>query len=513
MMRTREVVGVCLLTGLSFTLGATLAGRRTPRWASQLPVVATVNGENLTHADLQIALSVYRRSAIEDLVAQRLLQQEALNKGISVEPEANPTPEPGVFADEAQAIARQAISRRLRRKLSLAKFSEDEKKQAFADLSPELRQYTLQVIVLKNQNEYPFLQRELSAGATFDSLIPKYTTVPGSAEEAMLSNIPRSTVAQLLGPFVADSLLLLQPGQVSSPTPSPLGPAVVKLLNVKQTYPELQERFEDVLVESEALALDYRLGSQAFVTSPYVPELTRRSKLKIKGEKPLDLKSLKPIASTAPHPLPRSPVEPLRNLEGPLLDTPPSPTPAPVRPATPISSKPQAQPTPLGIIKANIERSSHRLLAGRMDGLRVLRLDTNDNHHADPDEPVLVKISPDGWKCVENLDHSLNRFSLEHDYGYWSDRARIGWKGLWVEERAPNGLLEADEVTIKRIHKSQEMGNIYEIGAEVYRDEEGRLFHREQRAHYSRNTEVDRQDLRRLQDYRDSNANWTVSQE
>lgn len=515
MIRPKALGGLCLLAGLSFALGARVAGRRAPSVNAEISVVATVNDEKLTPADLQIALSAYRRSAIEDMVAQKLLLQQAKRAGIPVPPEVDPTPQPGIFPDEAVAMARQARSESMRRKLSLAGFSQAQKQQAFADLGPELRRYTLQVIILKHAEEYPILQREIEGGASFESLLPKYTMNPSA--DGLLQEVPRSTVSQLLGPYVADSLLLLKEGQISPPNPSPLGPAVVKLVKLKDTYTELEVFLDDVLVQSEALALDHRLGTGAYVTSAYVPELAERSKLKLTGDKPLDLKSLKPIAATPPHPLPRAKVIPLRRLAGPLLKSPTAPKAASLKPLQPIPLRPQPQPTALGILKATIEKSSHRLLQAQLDKKTVLRLDINDNHHADAFEPVLVTIGPQGWKAVDQLDHSLNRFSMENDYGYWSDRAIYAWQGILngklMVTRALNGRIEPDEVRLKKLQKVDEGGHVFLIGAEIQRDDQGRLFHLEQTAYYSRNTEVDKQDLRRLQDYRDSDANWAVAQE
>ena len=526
-MTTRTaLLGMCLTSLFSFVTGLAVSRiRERRRQETVLPVVATVNSEDIRQADLQLALSLYRRRAIEDLVAEKLLLQAAKQKGIEVQPETDPTPEPGIFPDEAVAMARRQRSQKLRRALCLAAFSPAAKRKAFRDLGPELRRYSLWVISLHDQDERAILEREIESGSPLGTIVPKYSVPPGLPKNGHLVDVSRSTVSQLLGPYVGDSLLRMKVGELSPLTPSPFGPVAVKLVQVKQSYEELEPVLDDVLVESEALALDYELGSQAYVTSAYVSDLSR--KRKSTGEKPLDPEGLKPIAAQGPSGLPQPKQKPVRKLVGIALPNPPSATPTPAATARRIARPlplpplkplhPTVSATPLGIIKATMERVSHRLLPGSLGQRRVLRLDLNDNHNADPFEPVLVRVTPHGWKPVAGLDHSLSRLVVQNDFGYWKDRAVYAWKGwLWDGQmlltRPLNGLIEADEVTLHKLQPLDPERHRFEIGAEIQRDEAGRLFHQEQRARYSPNIEVDNQDLRRLKDYLDSDANWAVSQ-
>lgn len=483
------------LLGLVFGLGMRVGGHRSDPSARDLPVVATVNGVDLSQSDLKLALVRYRRQALEDLVADTLLLQAARERGLTLPPEVDPTPGGELLADEALALARQSRAQKVRRELALAGFSEVARHEAFEAMGLELRRYWLVVIGLKHEDDYPILQRELEGGASFDSLVPKYTIQLGLPENGHLDEVARSTVSQRLGPYVAESLLQLKQGQVSEPLPSPLGPVVIKVVRIKQGYAELKNELDEALVESEALALDFQLGSQSLVTSAYVPELKKKSTLL--AEKPLEVDKLKPIAALGPNPPFRPQGSPVRQLQGqPLKD-----------PAPPITLKPSKKTfigqvkteTSPGVIKATLEKVSHRVLPARLDQQPVLRLDTNDNHHADDFEPVLVKVTPAGWKKVAEISESLDRYRLEHDYGYWTDPR-------------PNSAIEAAKVKLLGLQADKSQPHLFEVGVEIRRDDAGRLFQTLHLARYSLRSVVDKQDLLRLNDYRDTGANWSVSE-
>lgn len=461
-----------------------------------LPVVATVNSVELTQADLKVAMVAYRRQAIEDLVAQTLLLQAAQEQALPLPPEATPTPQPGLLPDEALALTRQSRSQEIRRRLALAKFSSADRHKAFEAMGSELHRYWLSLIVLKTEEDAPFLRRELSNGNSFESQVAKFTVPVGLPKDGHLDEVSRSQVSQRFGPYVAESLLLLKDGQVSPTLPSPLGPVVLKVLRSKQKYTELQDVLDEALVNAESLAIDYQLGVEAYVTSPYVPEMAR-PKPKANASKPLDVEGLKPLAAKPANPPSQPQGRPITSLRGELLKNPPPPI--DLKPATkPLKIKVKSEPTNPGIIKATLEKTSHRVLQAHFQKGLVLRLDLNDNHHADDSEPVLVQLTPEGWKPVPELTDSVDRFRLEHDYGYWT---RPG----------PNRTIGADEVKLLGLQPDKSTPNRFEVGVEIFRDDSGRLFQLGQLARYSRHSQVDKQDLQRLKDYRDTTANWTVS--
>lgn len=496
MKRGAQIAAALAFSGLTFVLGMRVARLRVAPSPFELPVVATVNGVDLTQADLKVAMVGYRRQAIEDLVAQTILLQAAQEQGLPLPPEATPSPEAGLLPDEALALARQSRSQEVRRRLALAKYSSADRQKAFKAMGPDLYCYWLSVIVLKNEEEAPFLQRELSNGNSFESQVPKFTVPVGLPEDGHMDGVSRSAVSERFGPYVAESLVLLKAGQVSPPLPSPLGPVVLKVLRTQQNYAELQDALDDALVNAKALAIDYQLGVEALVTSAYIPEMARR-KPKAVTEKPLDVERLKPLAAKPANPPFRPDGHPIASLRGKLLKNPPPPI--DLKPsAKPIAIKVKSEPTSPGILKATLEKTSHRVLQTHLQKELVLRLDLNDNHHADDSEPVLVQLTSNGWKPVAKLADSVDRFRLEHDYGYWTN------PGL-------NRSIAAEDVKLLGLQPDKSNPHLFEIGVEIFRDDAGRLFQYGQLARYTGHSEVDKQDLQRLRDYRDTSANWTVS--
>ncbi len=473
-------------------------------------MVAVVNGQNLSQADLKIALSAYRRTAIEELVGQSLLLQAAQKKGLKLPAETEMKVPPELLPDESRALARRLRAQQARRALILGDISEAEKREFYQAFEVDFRRYTLQIVAVKDADEAAALRREVEAGTTLESLIPKYSLnlgIPGGSNR--LAHQSLQQLSYRLGPYLAEAVQLLKPGQLSLPVPSPLGLLVFRLESVQGGYAESRQRLEDLMVASDCLALDYELAEQSLVSSVYVPEL---------GPRP------EPVASATPeldqHPLRPPPV--VKVTPQPVPEIQPFPKTPPPRPAKPLPApKPIAKsevPVAMGPFKATLAQANYRLLPDPAG----LRLDLNGNHHADVNEPVLVRVTPKGWQAVVRLDSSIDRFTLEQDYGYWVDRQVEGGGWLWVSDqtqRPRDGHIDPDEVRLFKIARWDGFGegnwtprfNSYCLGGEILRDEEGRLFHYEQRADYSPRTEVDGEDWRRMDDYRQVNANWKVN--
>lgn len=74
-----------------------------------------------------------------------------------------------------------------------------------------------------------------------------------------------------------------------------------------------------------------------------------------------------------------------------------------------------------------------------------------------------------------------------------------------------NRSIAAEDVKLLGLQPDKSNPHLFEIGVEIFRDDAGRLFQYGQLARYTGHSEVDKQDLQRLRDYRDTSANWTVS--
>ena len=161
---------------------------------------------------------------------------------------------------------------------------------------------------------------------------------------------------------------------------------------------------------------------------------------------------------------------------------------------------------------------SHRILSDNSTGQRNYRVDLNNNHKPDADEPVVMRADKDGWKPAENLD-TMDRFAVEKGVGYWTDKQishKEGW--FWdrkeVIDRPKNGTVEADEVStsgFRRLGNGISGPNSFELGAEIVRDQDGALYLDEQFAHYGSHTIIGQGDIQRLEAYRQDDANWNVA--
>ena len=118
----------------------------------------------------------------------------------------------------------------------------------------DFRRYTLQIVAVKDADEAAALRREVEAGTTLESLIPKYSLnlgIPGGSNR--LAHQSLQQLSYRLGPYLAEAVQLLKPGQLSLPVPSPLGLLVFRLESVQGGYAESRQRLEDLMVASDCL--------------------------------------------------------------------------------------------------------------------------------------------------------------------------------------------------------------------------------------------------------------------
>lgn len=152
-------------------------------------------------------------------------------------------------------------------------------------------------------------------------------------------------------------------------------------------------------------------------------------------------------------------------------------------------------------------------------GEKRLHVDTNNNRVADAQDPVLVKMTEDGFQPVESLDASVDRFTLEKDYAYWGDKEvshKEGWP--WnrrkVVDRPKDGKIDADELSFpewKRLRSSAGgYSNTFELGAEIVMDEAGRLTLNEHYQSYGPYRIIGEGDIARQREYRNDDGKWQV---
>ena len=160
-----------------------------------------------------------------------------------------------------------------------------------------------------------------------------------------------------------------------------------------------------------------------------------------------------------------------------------------------------------------------RILSDRFQGQPCFRLDTNQNHRPDADEPMLVQSGADGWKPSEKVD-TVNRFAMEKGMGFWSD-AQVSHKEGWfwnrkeVIDRPKNGAIEADEVSTSGFRRLGTglygSSNSFELGSEILRDSDGALFLDQHSCTFPSRRIIGQGDINDLEAYRQDDSNWFVS--
>ena len=155
---------------------------------------------------------------------------------------------------------------------------------------------------------------------------------------------------------------------------------------------------------------------------------------------------------------------------------------------------------------------SYRMLAQNTAEGKRLVVDENQNGKVDSGESRLVKQGQDGWRAMEQLDAPIDRFTLEKDFGLWTDKEvshTEGW--FWnrhkVVDRELDAKIDADEVsqtTWKRF------GNSYRLGAEVAKDGDGRFQLDYHAVTYGGLRVIGESDINWQGEYRENDSNWIV---
>lgn len=164
--------------------------------------------------------------------------------------------------------------------------------------------------------------------------------------------------------------------------------------------------------------------------------------------------------------------------------------------------------------------NSTRVLSDTLNGQKIYRFDTNQNHKPDADEPMLVQNTQDGWKPFTGELGEVTRDKMENQMGFWRDQQishKEGW--IWnrqeVIDRPKDGKIDADEVStpgFTRTGDGLNGPNRYELGAEIVADSDGALFLDEHSITYGSRRIIGESDIQSMKKYREDDANWQVAQ-
>ena len=270
-----------LLTGIGLTLSlGLLAGgqnhsaqqTKTGQQAPASPIVATVNGQPITQAQLEAYrklqaaqlpdVKLSNRQLLNELIDQTLLEQAAVKAGLDRKPE--------IAAKLEQARANILIEALLRDKFAHQHYSEAELKKEYDQLVAQAGQteYKAAHILVKTRAEAEKIISELEHGANFADLAKKYSIAPSASKGGELGWFTAQT---MVAPFAA-AVEKLKPGEYTkTPVHTRFGWHVILLQKERKVQPP---PFDQVKSRIEAL-----LTQQAI--QQYIKQLHAKAKIDI----------------------------------------------------------------------------------------------------------------------------------------------------------------------------------------------------------------------------------------
>ena len=249
-----------------------------PNNADRIPLVATVNGEDITLPEFQRALM--RRQMEMNAADPAALQAEILDQLIDQELIAQGAVAQEIVVSDDEVLAELQVNVELagsaeawEQWLAINGYTPDEflatlratlvtnhlRDAITGDLSGEVPQVHARHILVKTQADAAGLMARLQAGEEFGALAQQF-----SLDETTRANggdLGWFTREELLVPQLADAAFILQPGQMGGPVATALGYHVVQTLEngSRPVDPErrvyiAQARFENWLQQMRQLA-------------------------------------------------------------------------------------------------------------------------------------------------------------------------------------------------------------------------------------------------------------------
>ncbi len=257
---------------LVFFLGGYFLGGRPQRGHAH-HLVARVNGEGVTQAELDLALTKYRLTALEDAVEHKLLENYAKRVAVSVSPtELEGKKIKALDADDRARILREMRSKLLIRKIILRKWTEREKQAFFNAFKEELTRYSATVICLEKPEDESVARRELDAGQNFELLSAKYSrNAVAENKVGRLDQLTAAAISSQMGPLVSAAVTTQTPGKAGVLTATPYGPALVRVDAKEQSFSKLEKDIDDLIVESRRAEVSYALAAESRIETDMLP--------------------------------------------------------------------------------------------------------------------------------------------------------------------------------------------------------------------------------------------------
>jgi peptidyl-prolyl cis-trans isomerase C len=224
--------------------------------AAATKVVAKVNGEAITEADMRIAeaelgadlgdlpAEVKRRAVAEYLIDNVLFANAATSAKLDASPE---------FEEQLRYLRRRLLREQFFEKTLKGTVSEDEAKKIYdarvAEMKPE-DEFAARHILVDNEAKAKELRDKIAAGADFAQLAKENSLDTGSKEQGGL--LGYLTPAQLVPEF-GDKISKMQKGELSEPIKTQFGWHVIKLEDRRRKAPPTFDSVKATIMNSLAV--------------------------------------------------------------------------------------------------------------------------------------------------------------------------------------------------------------------------------------------------------------------
>ena len=271
-------VGISVLTAISASAQETAPAPATPAAPAQAApdpakVVATVNGQQITEADLTLAEADLdqqfsrlppeqrRAAALSALIEIRLLASEGEAKGLDKDPEF----ERRMAFLEQRALHSAVIDREVSSKIT----DEEIRKRYDTEMSntPPVNEVKARHILVKTKEEADAIIKQLDAGGDFEKLANENTTDPSGKETG--GDLGYFGPGQMVPEFEKAAFALDVGAYTKQPVQSQFGFHVIKVEDKRTQQPpafdQVKDQIRSILLRENYFALVKSLRGAAKV--------------------------------------------------------------------------------------------------------------------------------------------------------------------------------------------------------------------------------------------------------
>lgn len=259
-----------LATALLLALAGPLHAAETP----ESPVVATVNGQNITEEMLNIygaqrnrspgAQPITREAALDELINIELVAQDAERKGIDKQP--------NVVKQLEWQRRSVLVGVGMREYIEAHPVTDDELKKAYDKFTKEHdgKEYSARHILVESEDEAKAIIADLGKGGDFAKLAEEKSKDPSGKHNG--GDLGWFSGKQMVAPF-AEAVAKMKKGQTSkAPVQTQFGWHVIRLEDTREVPAPSFEEVQDQL----------RMQAQNQRVDAYLAELRKGAKIEVK---------------------------------------------------------------------------------------------------------------------------------------------------------------------------------------------------------------------------------------